>query len=112
MTPLATPAPAPLAAGGPEFLGVPLAVWAFGVPILSFLIALSALGWQVTKHFLDGGRVKVYLNTAILYPEYMIATDHSGKHRLQNSHPAMEVTRNGKALELAQLVVENPGARP
>jgi hypothetical protein len=107
---IATPAPAPVAVvSGPEFLGVPLAVWAFAVSLLSFLIALSALGWQVTKHFLDGGRVKVYLNTAILYPEFMIATNHSGKHQLQNKHPAMEVTRNGKALELAQLVVENPG---
>ncbi|WP_136036344.1 hypothetical protein [Microbacterium sp. K35] len=104
----ATPLPA-TAASGPEFLGVPLAVLAFGVSLLSFLIALSALGWQVTKHFLDGGRVKVYLNTAILYPEYMIATNRSGKHQLQNKHPAQEVIRNGEALELAQLVVENPG---
>lgn len=106
----ATPTPLPVAAAsGPEFLGVPLAVWAFGVSMLSFLIALSALGWQVTKHFLDGGRVKVYLNTAILYPEYMIATNRSGKHALKNEHPAEEVTRRGKALDLAQLVVENPG---
>ncbi|VXC18330.1 conserved hypothetical protein [Microbacterium sp. 8M] len=106
----ATPTPLPVAtASGPEFLGVPLAVWAFGVSLLSFLIALSALCWQVTKHFLDGGRVKVYLNTAILYPEYMIATNRSGKHALKNEHPAEEVTRRGKALELAQLVVENPG---
>jgi hypothetical protein len=107
---IATPTPIPVAAtSGPELLGIPLAVWAFGVSLLSFMIALSALGWQVTKHFLDGGRVKVYLNTAILYPGYMVVTNRSGKHALKNEYPAEEVTHRGKALELAQLVVENPG---
>ena len=43
----------------PVFLGVPVAVWALIVSSLSFTIALVALGWQIIKHFLDGGRVKV-----------------------------------------------------
>ncbi|MFF5626654.1 hypothetical protein ACFY5A_14900 [Microbacterium sp. NPDC012755] len=105
----ATPTPLPVAtASGPEFLGIPLAVWAFGVSLLSFLIALSALGWQVTKHFLDGGRVKVYLNTAVWQPEFMIATNRSGKFAFKHGSASRSVT-HGEALELAQLVVENPG---
>lgn len=105
----ATPTPLPVAtASGPEFLGVPLTVWAFGVSLLSFLIALSALGWQVAKHFLDGGRVKVYLNTAVWQPEYMIATNRSGKLAFKEGSASRSVT-HGEALELAQLVVENPG---
>lgn len=100
--------PTPVAAEGPEFLGVPIAAWAFGLSILSFLIALGALGWQVTKHFLDGGRVRVYLNTTILQPEFMIATNHSGKFALKADSTSRGVT-HGEALELAQLVVENPG---
>lgn len=95
----------------PELLGAPVAVWAFVVSLLSFGAALSALGWQVMKHFLDGGRVKVYLNTAIWEPGVLLATNHSGRMLLKNNHSASSVTR-GRALELAQLVVENPGRSP
>lgn len=95
----------------PGPLGVPVPVWALGVSLLSLLIALGALGWQVAKHFLDGGRVKVYLNTAIWVPEFKLATNGSGKFRLQDDDSARSVAF-GEALELAQLVVENPGRTP
>jgi len=95
----------------PDPLGVPVAVWALGVSLVSFLVALAALGWQVAKHFLDGGRVKVYLNTAIWEPEFKLTTNRSGRFKLQNDSSARSVTY-GRALELAQLVVENPGRIP
>lgn len=91
-----------------DLLGVSVAVWALGVSLFSFLIALGSLGWQVAKHFLDGGRVKVYLNAAIWEPEVSLTTNRSGKLKLQADDSARSVT-HGKALELAQLVVENPG---
>ncbi|MBT1610661.1 hypothetical protein [Curtobacterium poinsettiae] len=95
----------------PELFGVPMASWALLVSLLSFGIAMVALGWQVTKHFLDGGRVKVYLNTAVLEPEIMVATMRSGRFSLTDEGVAASVTR-GHALEVAQLVVENPGRIP
>ena len=98
-------------AAPPELFGAPVAIWALVVALFSFAIAIVALGWQITKHFLDGGRVKVYLNTAILEPEFMLATNRSGRFALQNDNPARSVT-HGRALELAQLVVENPGRVP
>ncbi|WP_108250402.1 hypothetical protein [Planctomonas deserti] len=88
-----------------------MATWALVVSLLSFLIALVALGWQVFKHFLDGGRVKVYLNTAILEPEFMLAVNRSGRFALRDDSVARSV-KYGKALEVAQLVVENPGRVP
>lgn len=95
----------------PDPLGVPVPVWALGVSLLSLLIALGAIGWQVAKHFLDGGRVRVYLNAAIWEPEFKLATNRSGKLQLQDDDSARSVT-HGRALELAQLVVENPGRTP
>lgn len=95
----------------PELFGAPVAMWALIVSILSFTIAMVALGWQIAKHFLDGGRVRVYLNTAIWEPEFMLLTNRSGRFALQNDHHARSVTY-GRALELAQLVVENPGRVP
>ncbi|WP_223692776.1 hypothetical protein [Leifsonia poae] len=92
----------------PELLGAPVATWALIVSSFSFAIALIALGWQVAKHFLDGGRVRVYLNTCVLEPEFMLSTNRSGRFALQNDVTARSVT-DGRALELAQLVVENPG---
>lgn len=100
------PAPA-----SPELFGAPVATWALIVSILSFATAMVALGWQIAKHFLDGGRVKVYLNTAIWEPEVMLMTNRSGRFALQNDHHAHGIT-HGRALELAQLVVENPGRVP
>ncbi|MGP9624297.1 hypothetical protein ACT3S7_15165 [Corynebacterium sp. AOP34-AQ2-28] len=72
---------------------------------------MFSLGWQVVKHYLDGGRVRVYLNAAIMEPEFVIATNRSGKHVL-DTHFSNGVTHRGGALELAQLVVENPGKYP
>jgi hypothetical protein len=95
----------------PELFGAPVATWALIVSLLSFAIALVALGWQIAKHFLDGGRVRVYLNTAILEPEFRIVTNRSGRFVLQNDDAARTVSRGG-GLELAQLVVENPGRIP
>lgn len=95
----------------PDLLGTPVEVWALGASLLSLPIALGALGWQVAKHFLDGGRVKVYLNTAIWEPEFKLASNRSGKFQLQDDDSARRVT-HGRALELAQLVVENPGRIP
>ncbi|MUL41513.1 hypothetical protein FZ103_10050 [Streptomonospora sp. PA3] len=95
----------------PELSGVPVVVLALGVSLLSFGVALVALGWQITKHFLDGGRVNVYLNTAVWEPEFKLVTNHSGRHQLQDDASARSVT-HGRALELAQLVVENPGRVP
>lgn len=91
-----------------DLLGVPDAVWALGVSLLSLLIALGALGWQVAKHYLDGGRVRVYLNTAIWEPGIKLITNRSGKLTLKADDDARSVT-HGRALELAQFVVENPG---
>lgn len=100
--------PAP---SSPELFGAPVATLALIVALLSFGIAIVALVWQVTKHFLDGGRVKVYLNTAVWEPEFMLATNRSGRFALQNDSAAHSVLQ-GRALELAQLVVENPGRVP
>lgn len=100
--------PVPVA---PELFGAPVATWALIVSILSFATAMVALGWQIAKHFLDGGRVRVYLNTAIWEPEFMLMTNRSGRFALQNDGHAHSVT-HGRALELAQLVVENPGRVP
>ncbi|GAA0965296.1 hypothetical protein [Frigoribacterium faeni] len=101
----------PLTPPAPELFGLPTATWALFVSLLSFGIAMVALGWQVTKHFLDGGRVKVYLNVAVLEPEFMVATMRTGRFSFTEEHGVASVTR-GRALELAQLVVENPGRVP
>lgn len=95
----------------PELFGVPISTWALLVSLLSLCIALFALGWQIVKHFLDGGRVKVYLNTAIWQPEVMVATNRSGRFVIPESPHVHNVT-HGRALEMAQLVVENPGKVP
>lgn len=108
LTPATTP---PASADVPEWLGVPIATLALVVAIGSFIIALSALLWQIFKHFLDGGRVRVYMNTAVFEPDRLIAVNRSGRFAFRPSNVAYEVTR-GHALELAQLVVENPGKVP
>lgn len=95
----------------PELFGAPVATWALVVSLLSFATALVALGWQVAKHFLDGGRVRVYLNTAVLEPQIMLATNRDGRFTFRNDSAARGVAY-GRALELAQLVVENPGRVP
>lgn len=81
------------------------------ISICSFATALTALGWQIAKHFLDGGRVKVYLNVAIWEPGFSIVVKSSGRLSFKNEDAAREVIR-GNAFELGQLVVENPGRVP
>lgn len=96
---------------GPEIFGLPVAVLAFIVSLFSFCVAVFALGWQIVKHNLDGGRVRVYLNTAVLEPEYMLTTNRSGQFMLRHRDMGRSIT-HGHALELAQLIVENPGKVP
>lgn len=101
-----TPVPA-----SPELLGLSVVALSLIISLLSFAAALGALVWQFAKHFLDGGRVRVYLNTAIWEPEVMLATNRSGRFHLKGDQAAQAVVR-GRALEVAQLVVENPGRIP
>ena len=102
------PTPVPTS---PEFLGLSVVTLTLIISILSFAIAMVALVWQITKHFLDGGRVRVSLNAAIWEPDFMLATNHSGRLLMKNEDAAKAVIR-GRALEVAQLVVENPGRIP
>lgn len=91
-----------------EFLGFPVATLALVVAGASFLIAALALGWQVAKHFLDGGRVKVFLNSAIWHPGYRILTRRSGHWELVKETEGMM----REYFEVAQVVVENPSRIP
>ncbi|WP_420035771.1 hypothetical protein ACN2WE_29110 [Streptomyces sp. cg28] len=86
----------------PELFGAPTASLALAVSALSFTVAFTALAWQVMKHRLDGGRPKVYLNVAIWEPHRSLHVNRNGKWEI----PATVGSEN---LELAQLVVENPG---
>ena len=90
----------------PVLFGVPVAVLAFAVSLLSFAVALGALGWQIAKHRLDGGRPRVYLNAAIWEPGSKIMVNRSGKWELVTGDLGNPGSEN---IELAQLVVENPG---
>ncbi|MEU2358021.1 hypothetical protein ABZ599_34445 [Streptomyces misionensis] len=94
------------ASASPAVLGVPVAVLALAVSLLSFAVALGALGWQITKHRLDGGRPKVYLNVAVWEPNSKIMVNRSGKWELNTTDLGESGSEN---IELAQLVVENPG---
>lgn len=90
----------------PALAGMPVAVLALAVSLLSFAVAIGALGWQIAKHRLDGGRPKVYLNAAIWEPSSKIMVNRSGEWGLNTSGLG---NPGGENLELAQLVVENPG---
>lgn len=90
----------------PVLLGMPVATLALAVSLLSFSVALGALGWQIAKHRLDGGRPKVYLNAALWEPHEKILVNRSGKWEL--SAEGLDGPRR-ENIELAQLVVENPG---
>lgn len=90
----------------PEILGAPVAT----VALLVAGSSLAALTWQIVKHFLDGGRVRVYLNAASLEPELMLTTNESGRFALGLGTTAKRPPR--ARLELAQLVVENPWKVP
>lgn len=90
----------------PELFGIPVAVLAFVVAGAGFLVSLIALGWQISKHMLDGGRVRVYLNAATWEPEIKLTTNNTGKWKMTTENFGKVAKEN---IELAQLVVENPG---
>jgi hypothetical protein len=88
----------------PELFGIPVAVLALAVASLGFVISLFALSWQIAKHLLDGGRVKVQLNAAAWEPSFMLTVERSGRWRLNPDNQT-----SPEHIEVAQLVVENPG---
>ncbi|MEV6531615.1 hypothetical protein AB0M86_18820 [Streptomyces sp. NPDC051639] len=94
------------ASASPTLLGTPVAVLALAVALLSFATAVGALGWQIAKHRLDGGRPKVYLNAAVWEPGLRLTVNRSGKWELFDGGFGALGAQN---IELAQLVVENPG---
>lgn len=75
---------------------------------MSFVAAVGALSWQIAAFFLSGGRVKVELILAELVPYAGISmlTTRDGGVRSMPSDPA---SRLGPGIELAQVLVENPG---
>ncbi len=92
----------------PELWGIPVAVLALIVAGAGFLISLSALGWQIAKHFFDGGRVRVYLNVATWEPNHSLGVHRSGRWGINRTAKARAHTVP-ESMEVAQLVVENPG---
>jgi hypothetical protein len=92
----------------PELFGVPVAVLALIVAGAGFLISVFSVGWQIAKHLLDGGRVKVQLNAASWEPGFMLAVERSGRWTLNSDGQKTSPDR----IEVAQLVVENPGRTP
>jgi hypothetical protein len=97
-----------LASSTPELFGVQVAVLALVVAAFGFGVSLCALGWQISKHVLDGGRVKVYLNPAIWEPDLTLATNRNGKWPMEKRH-LVHVRVRPDNFEVAQLVIENPG---
>jgi hypothetical protein len=93
---------------GPQLLGLPVAVIALGVATLSFIASAFSIGWQIVKHVLDGGRVKVYLNAAVWEPGTALYTNRTGRFVVDDMEVRGPVRRRG-TFEVAQLVVENPG---
>ncbi|WP_349884699.1 hypothetical protein ABRP18_011820 [Microbacterium sp. WHRI 7836] len=102
MTIIAAPSPTQAAL----LLGLPVEIVALLVAGLGLIASLAALTWQFTKHILDGGRVKVYLNPGVWEPGFAIRINRSGKFAMREES-LYPVTRNN--FEIAQLVVENPG---
>lgn len=92
----------------PELFGIPVAVLALIFAGAGFLISVFAVGWQVAKHLLDGGRVKVQLNAASWEPGFMLLVERSGRWSLNANGQNIGPDR----IEVAQLVVENPGRTP
>jgi hypothetical protein len=75
---------------------------------LSLTASLGALWWQVRMFFLSGGRVTVAMNLAELIPYAGVArmtTREDGKRCLT----ARASGPGGPGIELAQVVVQNPG---
>lgn len=88
-------------------LGLPIEVLALAVASLGLIASLGALGWQLAKHVLDGGRVRAYLNVGIWEPNYALRMNRSGHHLLRSDDDTAATFRDH--FETAQLVIENPG---
>ncbi|GAA4995280.1 hypothetical protein GCM10023205_80430 [Yinghuangia aomiensis] len=91
-----------IAAATPELMGLPVATIAAIIAGMSFVIATCALAWQVSKHMLDGGRVRVSLNAAAWELGHSFRVNRSGIWELSGE-------LGNTSMEVAQLVVENPG---
>ncbi|MER7758652.1 hypothetical protein [Streptomyces sp. NPDC097619] len=89
-----------------ELFGMQTPAFALVVSLLSFTVAVTTLGWQVVKHVLDGGRVRVQLNAAVLSESAMAVND-TGKWGI--AYPPFDGGAPSAHLEVAHLVVENPG---
>ncbi|MFD3777974.1 hypothetical protein [Streptomyces sp. NPDC058612] len=89
-----------------ELFGIPVAVLALIIAAISLAVALSTLIWQIVKHLLDGGRVRVRLNVGILQPRAQLSVNQNGRFVMQDPGRTGLLRRN---IEVAQLVVENPG---
>ncbi|MFE9562356.1 hypothetical protein ACFYM0_14765 [Streptomyces sp. NPDC006487] len=94
-----------MSANPAEFLGIQIPTLALGVSLLSFSAAAFSLGWQIVKHVLDGGRVRVYLNAGILSENSIVVND-TGKWDTPYPFDGGPPSAN---IEVAQLVIENPG---
>jgi hypothetical protein len=102
MTIIAAPSPTQAAL----LFGLPIEIVALLVAGLGLIASLAALTWQFTKHILDGGRVKVYLNPGVWEPGFVIRINRSGKFAMREESLYANSRDN---FEIAQLVVENPG---
>jgi len=91
----------------PELFSIPIAVLALIIAGAGFGLSFIALIWQVAKHLLDGGRVKVQLNAGAWEPGFMLLVNRTGKWKLNPKDHAKP-----DRIEVAQLVVENPGRTP
>jgi hypothetical protein len=91
----------------PALWGIPVATLALLIALLSLAASIAAIGWQIYKHWLDGGLVRVYMNPICWDPvggSYITNTtgrwqfSPGSRHRADPTH-----------IELAQLIIENPG---
>lgn len=86
-----------------------LDVLALVIACIGVAMAAASLLWQVLKHFLDGGRVKVQLNIGAWHPDRILWTNHEGRLKLEYE----DVRKRGlEFFEVGQLVIENPTRTP
>lgn len=86
-----------------------LDVLALVIACIGVAMAAGSLLWQVLKHFLDGGRVKVQLNIGAWHPDRVLWTNHEGRLKLEYE----DVRKRGlEYFEVGQLVIENPTRTP
>lgn len=93
----------------PAVFGLPIAELALLIAGASFLVSVIALVWQVAKHLLDGGRVRVQLNPAIWEPGVKLVTNRDGRFPMPDLLKVFGTSVMPEYFEVAQLVVENPG---